>query len=343
MKSTALSLVLLALPALTYAQAPANTPPAGPVVQLTDEQVAKVLVQLQELEKQISEMRGSNLNSILQKLNEGLASDQAALKLYLDCDSLVNSSRKEESKTEARAREEQMKRNLDRKGGNGGGQADDGDFAMAVRFQIRYLIMTLEAHEAKEEEFKKMIPKLQSYISDVLAVAPKIKGRALQQMNQPLAGGGRRGIGGGGGGNPIIEAFQLDRYLTVPNWTNRPLDFSGMYTSTILPLAEKEDNKLLPGLWDARINAEGIFRKESMFAPEFDLWTKNELPVLRWERAKYLYAKGPEPVMAMSEMLKLIKDNPAHASAPSWLQELRMIVNSAAPIPVSEAAKPAGT
>ncbi|MDZ4289180.1 MAG: hypothetical protein U0984_14535 [Prosthecobacter sp.] len=350
MKPTALSLLFIALPALISAQTatPAASPP-GQSVKLTDVQVNNVLAKLKELEKQIAEMRGTNLSSILQKLREGIASDQAALKLYLDCDALVNSARKEESKTEARMREEQMKKSLERKGGNGGDKNEDGDFAMAVRFQIQYLIMTLEAHEAKEEEFDKMVPKLQAYIAEVIAAAPKIKGRALQQMNQTLGGGGggggrRGGGGGGGGGNPIIEAFQLDRYLAVPKWTNRPLDFAGMYSLTILPIAEEKDKNLLPGLWDARINAEGVFRKESMFAPEFELWTKNELPELRWERAKYLTEKGPDPVSAMAEMLKLIADNPGHANAPAWLQELRVMVNSAAPVPASEGLpKPAGT
>lgn len=345
MKPAVYSLLLAAAsPASLSAQTPTPPPatPPGPEVKLTEAQVNTVLAQLKELEKQILDMRGSTLTTVLQRLREGATSDQAAMKLYLDCVRVVSSDRREESKADARKREEAMARrnaNVDKKA--------DGDLALATRLQIQYLILTLEAHEAKEEEFKKMIPKLQSFISEVVAAAPMLKGEALARINMPLGGGGggggRRG-GGGGGGHPIIEAFQLEPYLSVDNWSNRPTDFGGMYTRTILPLAEQDSKSLLPGLWDARINAEGAFRKESMFAPEYELWMKNDLPELRWDRATYLYEKGPEPVTAMSEMLKLIKENPSHASAPAWLQELRTLVQQAAPVQVSEGlTKPAGT
>jgi hypothetical protein len=113
-----------------------------------------------------------------------------------------------------------------------------------------------------------------------------------------------------------------------------------MYSATILPLAESEAKNSLPDLWDARINAEGAFRKENMTEPEFILWGQNELPALRWQRATYLYQKGPSLINAMADMLKLIKDNPSHPDAPDWVSQLREFINEASPTPVStEAAK----
>jgi hypothetical protein len=324
-------LILSALPLAVRAQ---TTPPAAPaaeVPKLTEAQVNNVLGQLKTLEADILSKRGSNLTAILAKLNDGLASDQAATKLYTDCELLVNSERKEESKAEARARAEQMERNMERKGKGGGSANDEGDTALGIRFGLRYLILTLEAHEAKDEDFKKMVPKLQTYLSEMVASAAKLKGRAYGMINRVC-----------GGNSPVIEAFQLDRYLEREGWSQSPTDIGGMYTTTILPLAEEESKESLPTLWDARINADGAFRKESMTEPEYILWGQNELPALRWERATYLYDKGPSAITAMADMLALIKGNPAHADAPAWVEELRTLVNQSAPIPVSsEADKPA--
>lgn len=308
-------------------QAPAPATPGGEaaapaVPTLTDEQVSKVLTQLKELETQIQQMRGNTLGTVLTRLRAAMASDQAAMALYLDCDNIVNSERKEVDKSDARRRQENMEKNMERKPKGGGNNAanDDGDIGFAIRLGIQYLVLTLEAHEAKEEDFKKMAPKLQEYVQALVAAAPKLKGRSHNMLSNAL-----------GNNNPIVSAFNLSRYLTRKNWAARPTDIGAIYTQTLIPLAEGTNKESLPGLWDARINAEGIFRKENMFAPEFELWTQNELPTLRWQRATYLYEKGPSPITAMAEMLKLIRENPGHPDAPNWVKELRELVNQSAP------------
>lgn len=326
MKST-LKLLLAFFPIILNAQTPAEAPPAvtDEKPKLTDAQVSNVLTQLKTLEADILAKRGSNLSSILSKLNAGISSDQAATKLYTDCEVLVNSERKDESKAEARARAEQVERSMERKGkSGGGGTTDEGDTALGIRFGLRYLIMTLEAHEAKDEDFKKMVPKLQNYINELVAAAPKLKGRAFGMINRVC-----------GNGSPIIEAFQIERYLNRQGWSNSATNIGAMYNTTILPIAAEEDKDSLPALWDARINAEGAFRKENMTEAEYLLWGQNDLPVIRWERASYLYEKGPSAINAMAEMLKLIKDNPSHADAPAWVKELRSLINESSPTPVS--------
>lgn len=318
------------------AQVQENPPvaPPTPAPKLTETQVATIMKQLTELETQIHQMRGSTLSSVLQKLRTAVSSDQAAMSLYLECETLV-SLRKEVDKAEARRREEAMQKNLERKG-SGGNAKDQGDFASAVRLQLQYLILTLEAHESSDEDLPKMVTKVQGYLQEVVAAAPKLKGQALNYLRAPLGGGGR--------GNPIIEAFQLDRYLNRKGWSNRPLDFGDIYIQTIFPAAEEANKEALPGLYDARISAEAAFRQESMFEPEFVLWKQNELPALYWQRAVYLFEKGPTPINAMADMLKLIKEYPSHADAPNWLKDLRKRVEAAKPLPVGvNPERPAGT
>ena len=145
-----------------------------------------------------------------------------------------------------------------------------------------------------------------------------------------------------GNGSPVIEAFQLDRFLNRPHWSRNPADFGAIYEQTLLYLAEEESKESLPALYDSRINNEAAFRKENMPAPEYALWLQNELPALRWERAAYLYEKGGSPILAMGDMLKVIKDFPGHADAPKWVRQLRSLVNESSPVPATSAADSTG-
>lgn len=319
-------------PVLAQAPGPSNAEPPAPAPALTEAQATSVLNQLKELEAQIMQMRGSNLSSVMARLREGLVSDQAAMNLWVECDNIVNSERKEADKADARQRKEMMER-MDRKPKGGGNSPanDNGDFAFAVRLGLQYLVLTLEAHETKDDDLIKMVPKIQDYVQALTAAAPKLKGRAYGYLGNALSQN-----------NAIVDAFSLSPFLDRKNWSTRPLDIGAIYTQMLMPLAKKDD---LPGLWDARINAEGTFRKEQMFAPEFELWTRTSLPMLRWQRAIYLHEKGPSPVNAMADMLKVIRENPGHANAPDWVKTLRQLVNQSAPGETSPGVDeaPAGT
>jgi hypothetical protein len=337
MKPVLLLPLLACTPLLQAQNASPSTAPSPAPAKLTEAQVSNVLSQLQELEKSILAQRNSNLSSILAKLNDAISSDQAAVKFYTDCDVLVNSERKEGTKAEARQRAEQIERAMDRskaKGGGGGGAGDDeGEMGLALRLGLRYLILTLEAHEAKDEEFKKMAPKLQAYIQDLVASAPKLKGRAMNNLLRV-----------GGNGSPVVEAFQLDRFLNSPHWSRSPVDFGSIYQQTLFYIAKEEQAQdSLPALFDSRINSEAAFRKEQMPAPEYALWLQNEFPALRWDRAIYLYKNGSSPVQAMGDMLKVIKEFPGHADAPKWVAELRTLVNESSAVPATSAADNPGT
>lgn len=329
----ALLLTLLSGAAVLQAQTPvpADPPTAPEKPKLTEAQVNSVLTQLKDLEKGILAQRGMTLSSILDKLNQAIASDQAAMKFYTDCDVLVNSERKEASKTEARQRAEMIERNMERKG-KAGGSADDeeGDQGLALRLGLKYLMLTLEAHETKDEDFNKMVPKLQAYIQELVAASPKLQGRALGMITRVS-----------GGNSPVVEAYQLERFLTRQHWSRSPVEFGSLY-ETLYFVAEEESPEKLPELWTTRINAEGTFRKAQMAGPEYELWLKDELPALTWDRAAYLYEKGPSTINAMADMLKVIKDYPAHPDAPNWVTKLRTFVNDSAAVPPTSAPSAAG-
>ncbi|MBK8090433.1 MAG: hypothetical protein IPK32_00135 [Verrucomicrobiaceae bacterium] len=291
---------------------------ALPVVPLTPQQIEVITKQLVDVEKQILEMRNSSLTSIMAKLRSAVASEAAALNFHLDCEKLVNIERKDLAKTEERDRKEQMERQAERR--KDGNEEDQGDLGAAAKLQIEYLLLTLEAHETKAEDRTKLLPKLQAYIQKVVASADKLKGRAGQTLGRDL------------GGSVIVDALQIRRFVSADGWTTNPLNLGAMWNDTILPIYLADGRKEeLSAQWDARLSAETILNKARMPEPEFMIWGQQELPPMKWQRAKYLVANGPSPVNALADMLNHIKAYPGHPDAPQWLEELRSAVGAAAP------------
>ncbi|MBX7207374.1 MAG: hypothetical protein K1X78_03590 [Verrucomicrobiaceae bacterium] len=336
------ALLGLCVPLSAQDPAPKPAPPT-----LTQQQVDTIVKQLADVEKAIAQQRGANLGAIIQKLRAGTASDAAALSLYEDCEKLI-ADRRALTRDEKKTREEQVKKQAERnKESTAKEVKEDGDFGLAVRFQLRYLVLSLEAHEAKEID--KMLPELTSYIQDVVAASDKLRGRAGAYLAGSLRGGGGggggrggRGGGGGGGGNPFVPAFQIGDYLDGQRWSLEPVDFGAMWEKTILPVFREKKKSELGAQWDARIAAEAGFKKGSISDAELSLWQQNEVPDIKWAKLQDLFANGDKPVNAMADMLAMIRDNPGHPNSPKWLEEFKRMVASATPgaVPSTPGAAP---
>lgn len=332
-------LIALSIAAPTIAQEP-EPKPTTPV--LTQQQVDTIVKQLAELEKTIAAQRGTNLGAILQKLRTGASSDAAALALYQDCETLV-ADRKALTRDDKKAREEQIKRQADRNKDNKAVTVkEDGDFGTAVRLQLRYLILTLQAHETKDTE--QLLPEIAAYIQDVVASAEKLKGRAGAYLGTALRAGGGRRPGGGGGGvgqgnNPFVSAFQLERYLDNEHWSMEPLDFGNIYDKAVFPVYRTKKKSDLGAQWDTRMSAEASLKKGSVSDAEYAIWQQTSLLDTKWLKLKDLYSFGDKPVNALADMLTMIRDNPGHPDSPKWLDEFRGLV--AAAVPGTAAAPPA--
>jgi hypothetical protein len=282
-----------------------------PAISLTPQQVELISKQLTDLEKQIQEMRGNTLSSVMQKLRSAAASDAAALNLLLDSEKLVNVERKDLDKTEERQRKEQMDRNAERRSDKKT-EENEGDMGTSARLHIQYMILTLEARETKPADRGALLPKLTAYIQDVVANAEKLKGRSGQLLNREV------------GGSVIAQAFQIERFLQGGgDWAARPLDMGGIWDRFILPQTKEQKPDALAAQYDARIAAETALRKGTMPEPEFLIWGQQDLPGLKWQRASYLLRNGPTPLNALKEMLDHIKAHPSHPDAPRWVAEMR--------------------
>ncbi len=333
---------LLATLALSSSMLAQDETPKPTTPVLTQQQLDSIVKQLADVEKSIAKERGTNVGTILQKLRSATSSDAAAMALYEDC-KLLNADRKALTRDDKKAREDEIKKQSDlNREKKVAVVKEDGDFGTAVRLQIRYIIMTLEAKDAKAME--NMHPELVAYLQDVAASAEKLKGRSGAYLANSLKkDGARRGVaarraggGGGGGGaddldNPFVRAFQLDHFLENDNWSVEPLAFGDIFEKAVLPTYRANKKSELAAQWDARMSAEAGYRKGAFSEAEYALWQGAELLDIKWLKLKDVYANGDKPVNAMAEMLAMIRENPGHAASPKWLEEFRGIVAAAAP------------
>ncbi len=334
------------LAAQTPIPAPVTTPPAPASGGLTAEQVLNIGKQLDLIESQITKNRTDALGTALARFRAAMGSERDALSLYLDCYKLENYDKrnlKQADFDEWKDRNEERLKNPDNMRG--------------LQLQLEYLVLTIQA--ASMDDTSPLIPALQAFLQKaVVAVQETMKHNAAgavvekeqdrgpnRQGGRPGGGGRPPGGGGGGGGGGLngqlvnmlrqsvtgteySRAYQLDEYLKNKEWENQPLEIAGIYNRVIFPYYEKNKPTELPAQWDARISTELALRKAVQSEAEFMEYYKENYPPLLWEKAKYLFEKNINPIIALADMLKIIRENPSHPRAQSWVDELRGYVKS---------------
>ncbi len=321
------------------AQENKDAPPyVPPVPTLTPEQSAKVLKQLEDLEKSILAQRGTSLGAIIQKLRAASATDASAINFVAECEKLVTVERKGGDRKDAMKIDQ--KKEAEKREPKAGIDADrDGDFGTALRVCLEFLALTLEVRDVKD--MSTMVPRITSFHQGLLARGKKLKGRAGDMVMQPIGGGGGGGNGRRGGTPPelrsVIEAYQLDQYLRRENWPTTPGDIVDMYDKVIVQAARDKKKEDMASLWDTGLNTEASFRRLRLADGEFTVWEATGYPNLRWQRAQDLAQNGSNPVTGMAEMLKVIKDYPNHPNSPDWIKQLRDMVTP----PPADGSKPA--
>lgn len=337
--------------------APAPTSPAPQVI-LTPAQTANILKQLEQIESQIGQGRTSILSAALTKFRAAMGSANDALGLYLDCIKLEDFERKDLKQTDFMDWRDKNEARL-----------KDEDFTTGLLLQLEYLVMTIQAQDVSEiSKMGPMVTALQAFIAkEIAAIQNTTKhtasGAVEAKDNGKGGGGGRQGGGrqGGGGGGPggqlasmlrqsvknteFSKAYLLEDHLTRRDWQYAPLDVGGIYSSIIFPYYLSEKPTELAAQWDARINADMAIHKAMRSETEFAIYFKEENPRLQWAKNNFLVTNNVNAVNALADLLKVIRDNPSHPDAASWLGDFRQLVKSASepepgPVPTE---KPIGS
>lgn len=334
---------LLCVPVLAFGQAS----PAPDTPKLTDEQTASIMKQLDQIEATITKTRTDTLGAALTRFRSAMNGEKEALELYLACIKLENFDRKDLKATDF---QDWRDRNE--------GRNKDPEFLAGLRLQLEYLVLTIQAQDAETPEQQgSLVTALQAYLPKaVSAVQASMKHNAsgaVEERNRP---GGPRGGGprGGGGNSQILnhlrqsvkgsifsQAYQLDQMLTRQDWEYSPLNLQGAYRTVILPYYLEQKPTELPAQYDAMINGELAIRKSTMSESEFALFYKEQAPDWQWGKATYLLANKVTPILAMADMLKIIRENPTHPKAGDWVKQLRQAVNETQAPAVPTSTEPA--
>lgn len=336
MKLILLVTLLLVAAALLPAQSTAPATPGSDGPKLTPEQTATIMKQLDALDSVIGKNRGDILGGALARCSKALATAEAgALALYLECYKLEHFDRVNLKITDY---QDWAKRNVDKH--------KDPEFLVALRLQLEYLVLSIMAQDAKEKDMPTLVASLQAYIPKVVAA---IQGATKHTVagavkDNTKGGGGKNGRGQNfDSGNfqqmlrqsvknsEFSKAYLLEEFLRKEEWTYDPFDIKGIYEQVILPYYLEKKPADLPAQWDNRIKSELTIRAAVMSESEYSLFYKERYPGMLWQKAEYLVSHNVNTLLAMADMLRLIRENPTHPDAGDWAKRLRELVNGAQP------------
>jgi hypothetical protein len=329
---------------------------------LTPEQTATIVKQLEQLEQVIGKSRTDILGAALTKFKAALAGKDV-LALYLECYKLENFERRDLKAADFLAWKEANEDKVKDK--------DFLDALSLQLEYLILTIQAQDITETKDmgpivTALQAYIPKAMAAVQDTVkhtasgAVESKNNYQGSQNRTGTRAngaggkGGGGNAKGGGGGNNgggsgfavtgnignalqrsvkttEFAKAYLLEDHLTRQNWSYSPLDIPDIYENVIFPYYLETKPTELGAQWDNRINAELGLRKLTMSETEFGILAKERQPELAWQKANFMLTNNLNPLQAMADMLKIVRENPTHPRAIEWLKTLREMVNIAQP------------
>lgn len=246
---------------------------------------------------------------------EAMASNQAAMDFYLKCIEKVNYEDQQKKSSEFR----EWKRN----------QADllsDANFRLALRYQLRWLVLTLRASSeaadrvALAEEAREIV---EAVHLDAEKLSPQV-----QTLRQAVTS------------TVFAKAYEIGN-LDKNEWPLSPVLLEPIYSAVIFPPLRTPDRlETLRNAWIRRIQQEGIQAevwagngngRRGQPSPEARAvnsgkFSAETLPALQWEMEMDLFASGDESGAAM-RMLTHIEKNLAHKSVREWGEQFRALLS----------------
>lgn len=307
--------VLAGLPASSVAQLPpkaagAPAPQAAPPAKLLDDAAAaRLLAQLEEVNRSMEEKKYGYNSGIIRDLRDAGSSGDKAFGLWLDCMKLLEF----EERGRSGADFSEWKRNQTKSANN--------ERDASLQLQVQWLtVVVMDANARTPAARAEVVSSAVSYIDNLLVFMKKNDGKGVP--------------GGDVIGSVFGRRYKLD--VTVGRQeggaTRDPGDIGGIYESVIFPYYR--ENRMASSLmqaWTKRITQE----TEAAAAPGFreaeEKFVAERLPRLRWGQMRELFALGQQETAAAS-MLAHIKSNMAHREAGNWIEELRnLLANESKP------------
>ena len=313
--------VLLVCTALCLNNARAET--------LSDADRESLLENLEKLRESANSKVDARFRIALAAYREAIGSDDAAISLYLNCMEKVNFEDQQKKSADFR----EWKRNEAEK-------LSDSGLRLALRHQLRWLVLTLQAASEKADHAKLAV-EAQEIVDSIFRESEKLKNQEAI-LSQAVTS------------SVFARAYDINSEK-LEKWPLSPIQLDQLYDQVLLPPYRKSSRlAALRATWIKRIQQEGtkiehwsgndrnpkeekrIGMASGMQSPAYEKFLAETQPSLQWEMETDLFRNGDESGAAL-RMLAHLEKNLSHPAAREWGKQFEALLK---PVAAATAATP---
>lgn len=295
---------------------------------LSDAERKALIDELTKIKESADQRVDARFRTAMRAYNQAMASNEAVTDLYLKCVEKVNFANNLKEPKEFREWKEKQATTI-----------ADPAFKLALRYQIRWLTLMLEA-TSKNANQERLAVEAASFVDTIFSDFSAIETQSSILRQSVM-------------GSVFAKAYQVDSIGV--KWPTSPVDVGGIYEKVILPVLHSPTlSSGLRNAWIKRIqlekvntcswvdrktefiNKEGrhdrekereakeaIQKEKTVKEEHFDARTQ---PELIWQMEMDLFKNGQE-VDASARMLSHIQSHITHPSSRQWTEQLQQLLS----------------
>jgi hypothetical protein len=277
---------------------------------LSDADREAMLKKIKTIQDQAESAVDKKYRTAMSALSSAMNNENAAFELYLKCEELMNFEKKNKKAVDFR----DWKKNNDEK-------FSDASFRLALKYQIRWTALSLQA-SSKNADREKLAIEASKIIDAIVDDAEKLA-PYQSVLNQSVLS------------TVFAQAYNISG-IEIKDWPLAPGQFEAIYNDLLLPPLRRSDRiSSLTATWQKRINQEGELVqkwksegkvKSGDRSLEYEKFITETLPQLRWEADVDIFKAGDQQG-ASSRMVKHIEENISHKSAAKWIETLTTLID----------------
>ncbi len=291
-----------------------------------------LLERLAKLKNAAEGQNSTRVSSAINAFRGAMANKNGAIDLYLKCIEKLD--------FEDQDRSSQDFRNWKRRQSE---QLKDPAFRLALRYQLHWLTLTLEA-SLRHGDFARMGPKATAALQSLFAHPEELAGQQSLLRRSALS-------------SVFARAYKVT-YVDPGDWPTDPLAIGEIYEMVILPpLRNPKSLDSLRESWLVRIQQEGLLRqmgvqsggngrgrgksRDNARNPSYEKFLIDERPDLLWRMEVDLFRAGDQRKAAL-RMLEHLERYQSHPKAADWAQEFIDLISPPKPKPQTNGADGGG-
>jgi hypothetical protein len=272
-----------------------------------------LLGSLDKLQETVDSRVDAKFRTAISAYRNAIGSDDAAMTLYLNCVEKVNfedQNRKNSDFRDWKRREAE--------------KLSDGGLRLALRQQLRWLILTLRA-ASEEADRSELAGEAQDIVDSIFRDSERLSTQE-ELLGQPVTG------------SVFARAFEISG-IKVENWALSPTALEEIYEKVLLPpyRSSSRVDSLRSG-WLKRLQQEnqraqfwdgqGRGQRGATPSPQYAKFLEDTAPRLQWQMEVDLFRNGDENGAAV-RMLAHLEKFITHPSARDWSDEFRNLLKPA--------------